>query len=133
MKQASGDVYAVLEYTYHQYPISIYYYNPNTGEIGTSSTFSNDTAAQTNTENYIFTIRDEYRADCDNITQPGFCKNIITPSDEHSPGFYAYLLVLKYVNSSGTKINLTQVAFPYNSGDSIKSRYRSGDVWSEWV
>lgn len=42
MKQASGDVYAILEYTYHHYPISIYYYSTDTGNIMTSASFSND-------------------------------------------------------------------------------------------
>lgn len=42
MKQASGDAYAILEYTYHKYPINIYYYITSTGNITTSASFSDD-------------------------------------------------------------------------------------------
>lgn len=89
-------------------------------------------AVQRNTEGYMFSASGEYGADCNDITQPGLCKKVVTPSDENSPGFYAYLFVFKYTGSEGEMVNLTQVAFPYNSNNAIKCRYRSAGVWSEW-
>lgn len=95
-------------------------------------TFSADDAVQTNTQGYMFSASGEYGADCNDITQPGLCKKVVTPSDGNSPGFYAYLFVFKYTGSEGEMVNLTQVAFPYNSNNAIKCRYRSAGVWSEW-
>lgn len=75
----------------------------------------------------------EYNGDCNDIVQPGFFNKVITPSSGHSPGFYAYILVLKYTNTQGTETNFTQVAFPYNSANPIKTRYRFAGTWSEWA
>lgn len=75
----------------------------------------------------------EYNGDCNDIVQPGFFNKVITPSSGHSPGFYAYILVLKYTNTQGTETNFTQVAFPYNSANPIKTRYRAAGTWSEWA
>ena len=91
--------------------------------------FSGDIGA----EQYMFTAQAEYTADCNDLTQPGFYKKIITPNNGHSPGFYAYILVLKGVNYEGTKSHFTQVAFPYNSSNQIVSRHGEGDTWSEWT
>lgn len=93
--------------------------------------FSDDATVQTNTESYMFTTSGEYSADCNDITQPGLCKSIVTPGAENSPGFYAYILVLRYKSYSDE--NLTQVAFPYTSSDPIKTRYRYSGAWSEWI
>lgn len=75
----------------------------------------------------------EYNGDCNDIVQPGFFSKVITQSSGHSPGFYAYILVLKYTNTQGTETNFTQVAFPYNSANPIKTRYRAAGTWSEWA
>lgn len=91
--------------------------------------FSGDIGA----EQYMFTARAEYTADCNDLTQPGFYKKVITPNNGHSPGFYAYILVLKGMNYEGTKSHFTQVAFPYNSSNQIVSRHGEGDTWSEWA
>ena len=92
--------------------------------------FSDDAKVQANTESYMFTASNEYKADCDDITQPGLCKQVITPSAGHSPGFYSYILVLYY--KTGNIENLTQVAFPYNNNNAMKIRYRNSGLWSNW-
>lgn len=91
--------------------------------------FSGDIGA----EQYMFTARAEYTADCNDLTQPGFYKKVITPNNGHSPGFYAYILVLKGINYEGTQSYFTQVAFPYNSSNQIVTRHGSGSTWSEWA
>ena len=93
--------------------------------------FSDDDTVQTNTESYVYTASGEYSADCNDITRPGLHKNIISSTAVNSPGFYAYILVLRYKGYSDE--NLTQVAFPYNSSDPIKTRYRYSGAWSEWI
>ena len=128
------DVY--LSQTYRLYntgEIAYRYYDSNTDSWSSYVYFSDDATVQTSMESYMFTTSGEYSADCNDITQPGLCKKVIAPSAVNSPGFYAYLLVIKYVNLDGTRTNFTQVAFPYASGDPIKIRYRLSNVWSEWA
>lgn len=109
----------------------MYVRHKSSSEWGEWCSFSDDATMQTNTESYMFTTSGEYSADCNDITQPGLCKSIVTPGAENSPGFYAYILVLRYKSYSDE--NLTQVAFPYTSSDPIKTRYRYSGAWSEWI
>lgn len=81
MKQALGSVYAILEYTYHHYPISIYYYSTDTGNIMTSASFSNDA---TLANNLLSTA--PYTVTFDEIA-PGAAqtKNVSVHRDGHKP------------------------------------------------
>lgn len=105
----------------------------NRGTSGTTWSGWEYSSLDNSIANVLFTAQAEYNGDCNDLTQPGLCKNIITPSNGHSPGFYAYILVLKGINYEGTQSHFTQVAFPYNSSNQIVTRHGSGSTWSEWA
>lgn len=119
----------VFEYGYDLRQI-VLWSQKDDGTFESDVYFSDDATVQTNTESYMFNTSGEYRADCNDITQPGLCKKVATPTAPNSPGFYAYILVLLY--KGGGMTNITQVAFPYKSKDAIKCRYRFNGEWSEW-
>lgn len=129
--QSSGNSFHVLEYSASYPTINIWNVTITLDNATISRHFSDDATVQTNTESYVYTASGEYSADCNDITRPGLHKNIISSTAVNSPGFYAYILVLRYKGYSDE--NLTQVAFPYNSSDPIKTRYRYSGAWSEWI
>lgn len=79
----------------------------------------------------LFTVYDTYSGDCNDIEQPGLFGRVINDNAINGPKMYCYLLVLVYRRETGDT-NITQIAFPYNSGG-IKTRYRYNGTWSSWV
>lgn len=75
----------------------------------------------------IYNITERYGdGDCNSIVTPGFFNALVYANVKNGPGFYCYILVLKFLNN-----NLTQIAFGYNE-TKISIRYRYDGTWSQW-
>jgi len=71
-------------------------------------------------------ISKEFHGDCDIIVQDGLFNQVVTPDCQNGPGFYAYILVLRYPSG-----NVTQIAFGYNSKN-FAMRYKYAGNWVAW-
>lgn len=78
----------------------------------------------------LFTARETYSGDCDDIIQPGLFKNVIEPEAINGPGEYCYILVLAFIYGNNLR-NITQIALPYNNA-MMKTRYRYDGTWTSW-
>lgn len=67
---------------------------------------------------------------CNNLTTPGLYPKVVTATATNGPGYYAYLLNLHYIDVNN--VNITQVAFGYNTG-AISIRFRYNGAWSTWT
>lgn len=57
----------------------------------------------------------------------GFIPYLISPTNKNSPNCYGYVMVLCFRAS-----NVTQICFPYHSGDYLSVRTRFNGTWSAW-
>lgn len=78
--------------------------------------------------NFEISTTESYAGDCNGITKPGLCNQVINPYAVNGPGQYAYIVVYKasYFNM------LTQIALPYNVDGALKVRTRENGIWKDW-